>query len=653
MKRKKTLKKTVLILFGLTAAVCVGVMVGIVLTLIKDLPPIQSLEDFQPSATTRLYSAEGDILAELFVEQRDLVPLKEIPQHLKAGVLATEDRKFYQHSGIDIKGILRAVVKNLQAGEYVEGASTITQQLTKTLFLSPEKTLRRKIREAFLALQLERRYTKDEILELYLNQVYFGSGAYGAASAARIYFNKSSRDLTLAECALLAAMPRAPSRYSPLVNAPLAIKRRNVVLKQMVDTGVISHDEYNKARSTAFSPPQRTRNGKRAPYFVDFVKEVLEKQLGSRLLYRGGLAITTTLSMARQAAAERALHLGLDHLDNRTIVSEAAEKRQPVQGALVVLDIASGAIMAMVGGRDYAASAFNRTVSSKRQPGSAFKPFIYALAVENGIPQNRLILDAPVVFKGADKGRDWQPQNFSDAYAGETTLRAALARSLNIPAVRLIEQLGPTAVADFTRKLGITSPLAANLSLALGTSEVSLLELTAAYAVFANQGERVTPFGVMEVADQNGGILWRVQPQKTVAMSRAGAAIITDMLEAVVLEGTARRAQMLKRALAGKTGTTNQYKDALFVGYSPATAVGVWVGKDQPVPIGQGETGARAALPIWINFMAEEIERSPFQYFDRPDDVIQVPIDPRNGTVVDESTPGAVFALFKKGTQPR
>ena len=419
-------------------------------------------------------------------ERRDLIPFKEIPQHLKAGLLATEDRKFYQHSGIDIKGIFRAVVKNLRAGEYVEGASTITQQLTKTLFLSPEKTLQRKIREALLALQLERRYTKDEIFELYLNQVYFGSGAYGVASAARTYFDKPARNLTLPECALLAAMPRAPSRYSPLVNEPLALKRRNVVLKQMAHTGVISPDEYQKAISTPFSPPERTRNGKRAPYFVDFVKDGLEKQLGSRLLYKGGLTITTTLSMARQTIAEGVLQQGLEDLDGRTMGTIASEGAQKVQGALVALDVTSGAMVAMIGGRNYPASAFNRAVSGKRQPGSAFKPFVYALAVENGIPQNRLILDAPVVYKGVDQGKDWQPQNFSKTYAGETTLRTALALSLNIPAVRLIEQLGPTAVTIFARKLGIASPLAANLSLALGTSEVSLLELTAAYAVFAN-----------------------------------------------------------------------------------------------------------------------------------------------------------------------
>jgi len=644
-------KKNISILLVLIGGVLCGITAGTFFALTYDLPQIRALETFRPFSVTRIYSADRVLLTELFIEKRDTVPLNDIPLYLKTALIATEDRAFYRHIGVDLKGILRAIIKDILAGKYVEGASTITQQLSKTLFLTPRKTLVRKIKEAILALQLERRYTKDEILELYLNQVYFGSGAYGVESAARIFFGKPVTDLSLAECALIAAMPKAPSRYSPLVNSNLAVRRRNIVLKQMVETHIITKTTYDKAIKEPLKLVKENKRSLRAPYFVEYVKKFLENTLGSSRLYKGGLTVFTTLDFGLQTAAEQAVSRGIDTLETRMKKHEI--KDPDPQCALVSLEIQSGGILAMVGGKDFIKSSFNRAVNAQRQPGSAFKPIIYAHAIERGFPQNMLILDAPVVYKGAKNGEDWKPENFSNSYLGEMTLRKALAISENIPAVRLIEILSPTSVARFGYKLGIESKLAPNLSLSLGASEVTLIDLTSAFAVFPNRGEKIKPYGVMEVVDKSGRMVWRVKSQKKVAMSRESAAIITNMLQGVVKEGTGSKAQVLGRSVAGKTGTTNQYKDALFIGFSPSIATGVWVGEDAFNTLGKRETGAKAALPIWIDFMSQALADKPHQYFDIPDDMVQVYMDPQTGLLASEKSPNGVLALFKKGTEPK
>jgi len=643
-------KKNVAILLFLACGIFSGILAGAFFALSHDLPQILSLETFKPSSVTRIYSADKVLLAELFLEKRDPVPLKVIPDYLKKALIATEDRKFYQHSGIDLKGILRAVISNIRAGEFVEGASTITQQLAKTLFLTPRKTLLRKIKEAFLAFQLERRYTKDEILDLYLNQVYFGSGAYGVESAARIFFGKHAKDLDLAECALIAGLPKAPSRYSPLIDKDLAIKRRNIVLKQMRDTGIISETVFTEAREEQFCLGKQNNNPVKAPYFVDYIKKFLEKTLGSSRLYKGGLTVYTTLDFKLQKAAEYAVANGLLALENRMKKQEI--KTPAPECALVSLDVQSGGILAMIGGKNFYKTPFNRATSARRQPGSAFKPIVYAYAIEHGFTQSRTILDAPIAFKIANRRNDWRPENFSGDYKGEMTLRTALTLSENIPAVRLIEMLGPSSVARFGHSLGIESKLYPNLSLALGTSEIKLINLTAAYAVFPNKGELIKPYGVMEVFEPSGRLVWRVKPQKKVAMSRAGAAIMTDMLKGVIQEGTGAKARVINRPVAGKTGTTNEFKDALFVGFSPSIATGVWVGQDVFTTLGKWETGARAALPIWIEFMTKALDGKSFQYFDMPDDLVKIRMDSLTGLLASEDSPGAVTALFKKGTEP-
>jgi penicillin-binding protein 1A len=638
-----------IILFLIAGALCGGIA-GAFFALTHDLPQIRALEHFKPDAVTRIYSADSVLLAELFVEKREPVNLKTIPGHLIAALVATEDRKFYKHSGVDIKGIARAIIKDIKAGEFVEGASTITQQLAKTLFLTPRKTLVRKLKEAILAFQLERRYTKNEILELYLNQVYFGSGAYGVESAAKIFFGKSVKDLDLSECALVAGMPKSPSRYSPLVNPELAIKRRNTVLKQMRDTGHISNAVYEQAVNRALDTSRRRSNSSKAAFFVEYVKSTLEDKLGSTRLYKNGLSVHTTLNFQLQQAAEKAIIDGLSDLSKR--MQPARTEVAGPQAALISIDLTTGGILAMVGGDDFATSRFNRATMALRQPGSAFKPFVYAYAIEQGLAQNKTILDAPVVYRGAQGGQDWKPQNFSLEYKGEMTLRHALAISQNIPAVRLLQILGPLSVAQFAHQLGIKSHLTSNLSLALGTSEVTLVELTSAYAVFANKGERIEPYGILEVSDRQGRIIYRTKPQKRLVLSRSTSAIVTNMLEGVVNEGTGKRAQVLGKAVAGKTGTSNDYKDALFIGFSPRIIAGVWVGRDRGGSLGERQTGARAALPIWIDFMQVALQNEPHLYFDIPDDVRPIHIDPVTGLPRKDAAKPSVVALFKKGTEP-
>ena len=645
------ISKIIVFLLFFVAVIC-GSLAGAFLALTQDLPQIRSLESFKPDAVTRIYSADKVLLAELFLEKREPVPLEKIPRLLTAALVATEDRKFYKHSGVDLKGIARAIFKDIKAGEFVEGASTITQQLSKTLFLTPRKTLVRKLKEAILAFQLERRYTKDEILGLYLNQVYFGSGAYGVESAAKIFFGKSAKDLTLAECALVAGMPKSPSRYSPLVNPDLALTRRNTVLQQMRDTGIISDADYQQAVKEALHTNGRKFNLSKAPYFVEYIKETLEDEIGSTRLYKGGLSVFTTLNYRLQLAAENAVNDGLSALSQRMRMRKGQIAESDPQAALISLDLASGGILAMVGGKDFSASRFNRATMALRQPGSAFKPFIYAYAIEQGFAQDSIILDAPVVYKGGQNGEDWKPENFSSGFKGEMTLRHALAISQNIPAVRLLQSLGPNSVAQFAHQLGIKSYLASNLSLALGTSEVTLLDLTSAYSVFPNRGEKIKPLGVLEVVDRNGRVIWRDKPQRRLVMSRAGAAIVTNMLEGVVKEGTGRQAQILGRAVAGKTGTTDDYRDAMFIGFSPSTIAGVWVGQDLGGSLGDKETGAKAALPIWIDFMTAALQNESHQYFDIPDDVRQIRMDPITGLAQLDNSKPSVVALFKKGTEP-
>ncbi|BBO74517.1 penicillin-binding protein [Desulfosarcina widdelii] len=650
MGNRKPFKIRTLIAITALVGLFSGATAGAFLALTRDLPQIRELENFEPSAVTRVYSADGVLLSELFLEKRIPVPIDQMPAALKKALIVTEDRQFYSHSGIDLRGILRAIVKDIMAGQFVEGASTITQQLAKTLFLTPEKTLGRKIKEALLAIQLERRYTKGELLALYLNQIYLGSGAYGVESAARLFFGIPASRMNLAQCALIAGLPQAPSRFSPLVNPDLARKRRNLVLTIMRSQGIVNETQYRQAISepVTVGSPQRVQGS--APYFLQYIKPALEAAVGPDLLYKGGLTVHTTLSHRFQQAAEQAVKTGIDDLYKRT--SQGKENSVPPQGALVALDVRTGGILAMVGGRDFSESPFNRAVDARRQPGSAFKPIVYALAIARGFTQASLVLDAPVVFKGGPDNADWRPENYSGHYLGEMTLRRALALSKNIPAVRLAERLGPSDLVQFAHKMGIQTPLSPNLSLALGTAGTHLLELTGAMSVFPQGGNHIAPFGVAEILDRDGDALWRARPAVRPVLTTVQAAIMVDMLQGVVQEGTGKRARRLNMPVGGKTGTTNDFKDALFLGFSPEAACGVWVGMDDASPLGDRETGARAALPIWIDFMAATRPESTPLYFDIPDGTTKIFMDPVTGRRVNETEKNAVRALFAKGTEP-
>ncbi len=624
---------------------------GAYLALMHDMPQIRSLEKFNPSAVTRIYASDKTLLAEFFVEKRVPVSLDAMPKYLKAAIISTEDTHFYEHAGVDIKGVARALVKDIMARRFVEGASTITQQLAKTLFLTSKKTILRKIKEALLAIQIERRYTKDEILALYLNQIYLGSGAYGVEAAANIYFGKSAQDLNLPECALIAGLPKSPSRYSPLINQDMALKRRTVVLGRMKKTGVISDKEYQQVKESPLLLAEVEKGEWRAPYFVKYVKAFLENTLGQESLYRRGLAVYTTLDSAKQSLAEKVLESGLERLEKRINRGDVEGAKYP-QGALICLDAHQGSILAMVGGRDFDESRFNRVTQALRQPGSAFKPIVYAYAIEQGFAQNDTIWDGPIEFKSGGE-ENWAPINFSGDYKGEMTLRWALAVSENIPAVKLLNKLGAESVAQFAHNMGITSVLQPNLTLALGASEATLLELTAAYAVFPNQGIWVKPCAVVEVFDSDGRLLWRMKPQRRTVMRKESAYIVTDMLQGVVQNGTGQKAKRIGRPLGGKTGTTNIYKDALFIGFSPTLVTGIWTGCDNHESIGDHETGGRAALPIWVDFMEGALTGELYHDFSVPENIIRVSIDKESGLLSSQDCPFAEKAAFIKGTEPK
>lgn len=597
-------------------AVIIGVVAGIVLVHMSNLPEISSLEEYKPSTTTRIFDCNGELLAEFYMENRIPVPLSQVPPHVRQAFIATEDPRFYHHSGIDISGIIRAAYQNLRAGRVVQGGSTITQQLAKQLFLDSEKTLSRKVREALLALQIERRYSKDEILSIYLNQVYLGSGAYGVEAAANRYFGKSVGELTLGEAAVLGGLPAAPNKYSPVNNLNRCYQRRQHVLQRMLDEGYITRQEMDAANAEPITvQPARAMDAK-APYFVEYVRQKLEDKYGETELYRGGLNVYTTLDLRMQEMADAAMAKGLAAVDKRH-----PRKDRVIQGALIAIDPHSGEIKAMVGGRDYKKSVFNRSVQALRQPGSSFKAFVYATAVEKGMTPEDTMVDEPVSYPGAKPGVPWRPVNFENKFEGTVTLRRALAESINVVAVKLLQQVGIQDTIATARKMGLTTVLQPYLPLALGASDVTLLEMTSAYSVFDNGGVYTSPQVIEKVTDREGGVIEDNVPTTRQAISANTAAIMTDMLTGVVKFGTASEAgHELNRPAAGKTGTTSEYDDAWFIGYLPSTVTGVWVGYDDHKPIGNRETGARAALPIWLDFIQSYVKeyQVPPEDFPKP-----------------------------------
>ena len=636
-------KHSVLISIAL-AGIFFGILAGFFFSLIHDLPQINSLKQFKPSSVTTVFSSDNRILTKFYIEKRFPVSIDKIPKNLINALITIEDKNFYTHSGINFKAILRAIIHDLKAQKFKQGASTLTQQLAKTLFLTSEKSMVRKIKEAILALQIERRYTKNEILELYFNQIYLGSSTYGVEAACQTYFGKSVEDITLAQAALIAGLPKAPSVYSPLKNPELAKKRRHIVLQQMLAAKIITLQEYNSGKAEKIvQPPQKTKQTQ-AGHFIEYVKAVLKNQFDLKGIYSKGLNIHTSLNLDLQMAADKSVLNHMAQLESR--MEKQGLNSEKVDCALIAIDVKTGKILSMVGGKDFSKSVFNRAVQAKRQPGSAFKPLVYATAINQGFSQNDKLLDAPLSYR-LDNNRTWKVNNFSKTYLGEITFRKALALSKNTPVVRLMEKIGIAKVIQFAKNAGISSKLHYNLSLALGTSEVSLIELTASYIPFANMGIKVEPFSIVKVIDPDSRIIYQNTIKKQSIMSRQTAAIVADMLKAVIHEGTGKKAMIIQKDIAGKTGTTDNYKDALFVGFSQDIAVGVWVGNDNSTTMGKYETGARAALPIWIDYMQHFLSNKPYQYFDIPDGTKMVYMNPDTGQISKIKTSHFVKALIK------
>ncbi len=720
----------------------------------KDLPALEQLGTYQPSLVTQVYSIDQKLIGQFFIERRILTPVSDIPERLRRAVIAVEDVRFFEHPGLDYIGMVRAAWTNVRRGGKVEGASTITQQLARSLFLSSERTFDRKVRELILAYKMELVLTKEQILELYLNQIYFGQGAYGVASAAQTYFGKDLSALTIGESAFLAGLPKSPNHYSPFKAYDRAKKRQEHVLARMEEAKFLTAEEREQAAAELLNF-RRPGAEQAAPYFVEYIRQLLVAKYGETMVYKGGLKVMTTVNMEMQKAAEAAFLSGLRRLDKRqgwrgplrtvdtasptlpmvaavtdqilkigdyregfvtkvakdhylmqigTTVGKLAfedmewakrrltgldtakdvvvnqnlkqvlkpgdvievmvkkldhgtvhvqlEQTPLVEGGLIALEPGKGAIRAMVGGYDFARSEYNRAVQAHRQPGSAFKPIIYATALNQGMSPASVILDAPVVYEQEQDEKTWKPENYGRKIHGMVSLRDALAHSHNLATVRLLDKVGVKNVINFAKTVGVTSPLAADLSLGLGSSSVGLMELTSAYSVLLNQGSRVEPYAIFQVKDNTGKVLEQAEPQAIPVISKETAYLITNMMEDVVQKGTGQAAKVIARPIAGKTGTTDEFINAWFIGGAPNLVAGIYVGFDDRRSLGETESGAHAALPIWIDFMQEALKPLPVVAFTIPEGVTFVKVDSATGLLEGEDGQASTVELFTKGSEP-
>ncbi|MFH1726360.1 MAG: transglycosylase domain-containing protein [Elusimicrobiota bacterium] len=656
------------------------------------LPSYDRFEEYQPSLSTRVYDVRGEVIAELSIEKRALLTLAHIPVDLQNAVLAIEDSRFFDHWGVSVRGMMRAAARNFLAGRVVQGGSTLTQQLAKLIFLTPERKIVRKVKEALLAVQMERNLSKEEIFQFYLNQIYFGHGAYGVLSASHIYFGKDVKELTLSECALLAGLIKYPGGYSPFKHPKRAEARRELVLRRMLREGFIEREEMLAALKDPIPAERPTMTGIQAPYFVEDVRRQLEPKFGYNALWRGGLKIHTTLDMDIQRVAEEEMEAALGEFDERAykewerqltedleagIEPPSVSTMPPanVQGVFLVLDVKSGAVRAMIGGRG---DQFNRAVQAQRQPGSTFKPFVWGAALNSGLTGMSLVEDAPLayyydgrdwrllegatdqyainlataVFVGSTDFRVWVPNNFDGKFLGVITLRKGLALSRNVASVRLIEHIGPPLVVELAHKAGIRSRLAPVLSLGLGSSVVSPLELGNAFQTFANGGIHVRPHSVVLVKDARGRILERHVPREEEALSPQTAYLITHLLKVVVEQGTGRRARELKRPLAGKTGTTNDNRDLWFVGFTPDLLAVAWMGRDDDTTLGRKLSSGSMLVPWWTKIMKRVLKDYPPRDFPVPDDIVFMKVDAETGFLALPTCPRQALQAFLKGTEP-
>lgn len=750
------------ILFAVAAGLPVGALLAIYLHYSSQLPELDAAVRYRPAVVAHVYDRNGFLLAEFSTEYRIPITLPEIAPVVVDAVIATEDQNFYGHGGLDILGILRAAWINFKAGEIVQGGSTLTQQLAKSLFLTDDRKIERKIKEAILAFRLEEELTKDRILELYLNQVYFGSGAYGIEAASQKYFSKSAGELDLREAALLASLPKAPSRFSPLRNPDLARERRNIVLQRMLELKMITYEMFEQTTQMDLGLHPSSARPYHAHYFIEVLRRELEEEFGYEALYRSGWDIHTTLNYNFQRVAEAAVRDRLHEIEKKrriwkgpingkpaeippepgekaiAVITEVSKdsltlecgsltvtlpfrdiwiknqdlkqlqpgdkiffvvtkytdsKREKIESgwivqepeadaALISMSVQTGEVLAWVGGYNFWRSQFDRVTQSQRQPGSAFKPILYAEALDTDYTASDIIYDTPIVVEKTWKTRDdinrdkvrqraideggmgsgefndlenvefWKPHNYGDEFYGATTLREGLAKSRNIVSIHLLRELGAANVVQMARKLGISSPLYASDSLALGTSEVTLMELTQAYGTFANMGQRPEPIKIKQIIDRDRNIIKESYPALRPAIRPETAYLTTNLLTAVITEGTGFSAKEIGYPLGGKTGTTNNYYDAWFIGFSPHVLTGVWVGVDLSEPIFRQATGASAALPIWKDYMQKIVRDYEPDPFPVPDGITFALICRSSGKLATSHCERHVNEAYRLGTAP-
>ena len=595
--RKKPLGHTPIILFSLIISGLVTLCIGTSLAwfLALDIPDIRSVGDYKPLVATTVLDKNGTVIDAIYKQYRIVITERQMPPLLPRAFVAAEDSRYFEHGGLDIWSIFRAAVNNLRSGKRSQGGSTITQQVTRALMLSREKTYFRKLTEAILAYRLDRMLSKEEILTIYLNEIYLGEGAYGVEAAARIYFSKKAGELNLAEIALLAGLPQSPSRYSPIKHWSAARARQRYVLNRMAEDKIISTASARRAYEQKLHLNPSGKHKAASGYFTEYVRTELEREYGKKALFREGLTVWTTLDSRLQKAAITSLNHGLHSVQKRQ------QSKSAPQGALIALDTASGSIRALVGGADYRKSSYNRAVVAKRQPGSVFKPFVYAAAFEKGLSPDTELVDKPFSIKNRD-GSVWQPQNYSHRYYGPTSLREALVFSRNIVTIKLLQKTGVQAVIRLARHAGITAELRPELPLALGASPVSLLEMTGAYTIFANHGLYHKPRAITRVQDRFGRVTPWPHPRAKKVLTPKTAETMTSILRQVIDRGTGKQARGIAGA-AGKTGTSDNNRDAWFIGYTRDLTTGVWLGYDRSRTLGRGETGGRTAAPVWKEFM--------------------------------------------------
>lgn len=662
-----------------------------ILILGRDLPSLTQLEHYDPELATKLYSQDGVVIKELFTKKRIYTPLNEIPEYMSQAVLATEDHIFYNHWGVNVKRFMYVMLINIAHMSYEQGASTLTQQLARQLYLGLEKKISRKIKEWITAIQIERTYTKDEILEMYLNQMNFGHGNYGVQAASLAFFGKDARDLQLEECALLAGLLQRPTSYYPYRYPDRALWRRNVVLHNMLRRGFIDEQTYDSTKVIPIQLKDNNNDSENgiAPYFTEQIRQELQERYHMDL-YKGGYSVYTTLDTRVQAAAEKSVNKQLSVLQkkyndkliaqnkmkdlidpeilsktpweklkkNRAYLDSVATEQFPIQAALVSIDPKTGYVLALIGGKDFDKYKWNRATQAKRQPGSTFKPIVYTTAIDNGYSPSFELLNQPVVLY-LPNGDRWAPHNYDHSQGGPTMLREALRRSLNLVTARLVQEVvPPRQVVDYARKLGLTSPIDAVDAIALGSSAVYPIEMTSAFGVFANQGVLAKPLFILRVEDKYGNIIEEYQPEVKEVLRKETAYIIADMLGTVINHGTgvySRTIYKFTRPAGGKTGTTNSFTDAWFIGFTPQIVSGVWVGFDDPVTtLGSNMAGATVALPIWAPFMktAHDTLNLPLEDFKMPAGVVRVDICKDSKKLATETCPDIISEVFEITNAP-